>query len=79
MTTYSNIINMAPFFTRLPSDDQGYLVAAGQEEMSHYLLEQSVSDAGSPYPAFFYPQGMFQDAQTTLSTLVTLEDALIAA
>jgi hypothetical protein len=47
--------------------------------MSHYLLEQSVSDAGSPYPAFFYPQGMFQDAQTTLSTLVTLEDALIAA
>ena len=43
VTTYSNIINAAPFFTRLESDDQGYLLAALQEEMSHYLLEQSVT------------------------------------
>src|ERR1700722_8843438 len=42
VTTYSNIIDIAPFFTRLESDDQGYLIAARQEEMSHYLLEQSV-------------------------------------
>src|ERR1700735_1259103 len=37
VTTYTNIINVAPFFGRLESDDQGYLQAARQEEMSHYL------------------------------------------
>jgi hypothetical protein len=40
VTTYTNIIDHAPFFRRLASDDQGYLKAARQEEMSHYLLEQ---------------------------------------
>jgi hypothetical protein len=67
VTTYTNIIDGAPFFRRLPSDDQGYLVAARQEEMSHYLLEQSVTDEPSPFKSFFYPKGMFQDAQTTLN------------
>jgi hypothetical protein len=79
VTTYSNIINIAPFFPRLPLDDQGYLVAARQEEMSHYLLEQSVTDQGTPFSSFFYPYNMFASAQTTLNTLVTLEDAFIAA
>lgn len=79
VTTHSNIINIAPFFTRLASDDQGYLVAARQEEMSHYLLEQSVTDQPTPFTSFFYPFNMFSDAQTTLNTLVTLEDAFIAA
>lgn len=79
VTTYSNIINTAPFFTRLASDDQGYLAAALQEEMSHYLLERSVTDQPSPFTSFFYPANMFADAQTTLNTLVTLEDAFIAA
>jgi hypothetical protein len=79
VTTYSNIINIAPFFTRLASDDQGYLMAALQEEMSHYLLEQSVTDQFTPFTSFFYPKKMFADAQTTLNTLVTLEDAFIAA
>src|SRR5271154_6140024 len=79
VTTYTHIINTAPFFTRLPSDDQGYLIAARQEEMSHYLLEQSVTDQPSPFTSFFYPKGMFQDPQTTLNVLVTLEDAFIAA
>ena len=79
VTTYSNIINIAPFFTRLESDDQGYLMAARQEEMSHYLLEQSVTDQFTPFSTFFYPFQMFADAQTTLNTLVTLEDAFIAA
>ena len=37
VTTYTNIINKAPFFTRLPTDDQGYLKPARQEEMAHYL------------------------------------------
>ena len=79
VTTYTNIINLAPFFTRLPDDDQGYLEAARQEEMSHYLLEASVTGEQSPFAKFFYPKGMFTDAQTTLNTLVTLEDAFIAA
>ena len=39
VTTYSNIISSAPFFGSIPDDDQGYLEAARQEEMSHYLLE----------------------------------------
>ncbi len=79
VTTYSNIINIAPFFTRLESDDQGYLKAALQEEMSHYLLEESVTLQNTPFKSFFYPVNMFADAQTTLNTLVTLEDAFIAA
>jgi hypothetical protein len=79
VTTYANIINTAPFFSRIPSDDQGYLAGALQEEMSHYLLEQSVTDEFVPFTSFYYPVNMFADAQTTLNTLVTLEDAFIAA
>jgi hypothetical protein len=79
VTTYTNIINQAPFFMRLASDDQGYLAAARQEEMSHYLLEQSVTGTPSPFTQFYFPSGMFSDAQITLNTLVTLEDAFIAA
>jgi hypothetical protein len=79
VTTYTNIINTSPFFGRIPSDDQGYLAAARQEEMSHYLLEQSASGHPSPYKTFYYPPDMFADTQTTLNVLVTLEDAFIAA
>ena len=79
VTTYTNIINTAPFFTRLATDDQGYLQAARQEEMSHYLLEKSVTNQDSPFTKFFYPKNMFANAQVTLNTLVTLEDAFIAA
>jgi hypothetical protein len=79
VTTYTNIINRAPFFKGLPDDDQGYLIAARQEEMSHYALEKSVTGKPSPFTAFYYPSKMFSDAQTTLDVLVTLEDAFIAA
>jgi hypothetical protein len=79
VTTYGNIISTAPFFRRLAADDQGYLKAARQEEMSHYLLEKSVTGKPSPFTAFYYPKSMFSDAQTTLNILVTLEDAFIAA
>jgi hypothetical protein len=79
VTTYSNIIDLAPFFLRLPNDDQGYLKAARQEEMSHYALEMSVTTKPSPFTTFYYPPKMFSDAQTTLNVLVTLEDAFIAA
>jgi hypothetical protein len=79
VTTYTNIINTAPFFKNLASDDQGYLKAAVQEEMSHYLLEESVTGEPSAFTSFFYPPDMFTNAQTTLNILVTLEDAFIAA
>jgi hypothetical protein len=79
VTTYTNIINTAPFFGHLESDDQGYLKAARQEEMSHYLLEEGVTHKPSPFTTFYYPPKMFSDAQTTLNVLVTLEDAFIAA
>jgi hypothetical protein len=79
VTTYMNIIHHAPFFKRLAPDDQGYLKAALQEEMSHYLLEQDATDQFTPFTSFFYPHKMFANAQVTLNTLVTLEDAFIAA
>jgi hypothetical protein len=79
VTTYMNIINTSPFFSDLPQDDQVYLTAALQEEMSHYLLEESVTAEPTPYTTFYYPVGMFSNPQTTLNTLVTLEDAFIAA
>jgi hypothetical protein len=79
VTTYTNITRMSPFFRRLPSDDQSYLFAARQEEMSHYLLEESVTKQPSPFTSFFYPFNVFASAQVTLNTLVTLEDAFVAA
>jgi hypothetical protein len=79
VTTYTNIIHRAPFFKGLMRDDQGYLKAARQEEMSHYLLEKSVTGKPSPFTTFYYPHKMFSDAQTTLNVLVSLEDAFIAA
>jgi len=79
VTTYTNIINTAAFFKHLQSDDQGYLKAAVQEEMSHYLLEKSLTGKPAAFTTFYYPAKMFADAQTTLDILVTLEDAFIAA
>ena len=79
VTTYSNIINTSSFFMHIPGDDQDYLKGALQEEMSHYLLEQSVTGQPSPFTTFYYPDKMFSDPQTTLNTLVLLEDAFIAA
>jgi len=78
VTTYTNI-TLAPFFANLASDDQGYIEVARQEEMSHYLLEQSVTGKPSPFTTFYYPPNMFTSAQTTLNVLVSLEDAFVAA
>jgi hypothetical protein len=79
VTTYFNIIESAPFFNGLADDDQGYLVNAMHEEMSHFLLLKSVTQTHTPFTSFFYPKTMFQDSQTTLNVLVSLEDAFIAA
>ena len=59
VTTYSNIIDTAPFFKHLESDDQGYLRAAREEEMSHYLLEIGATKKPSPFTTFYYPKNMF--------------------
>lgn len=79
VTTYTNIVRTPGWFTRIPDDDQGYLYAARQEEMSHYLLEKSATGQDSPFTEFFYPHHMFTDPLVTVNTLVTLEDAFIAA
>src|ERR1700723_3759557 len=79
VTTYTNIIGAAPFFKNIPADDQGYLQGALQEEMSHYLLAESLTGKPAAASTFYYPPKMFSDAQTTLNILVTLEDAFIAA
>ena len=70
VTTYTNIINTSPFFARIPDDDQGYLIAARQEEMSHFLLEESVTRKPSAFTTFYYPPKMFSDPPTTINTLV---------
>jgi hypothetical protein len=79
VTTYTSIIRDAGWFTRIPDDDQGYFHAARQEEMSHYLLETTATGKASPFTTFYYPKHMFSHAQVTLNTLVSLEDAFIAA
>ena len=80
VTTYTNIIDTAPFFTRLASDDQGYLKAAraggdvalpareGRHRASRRRSRPSTTR-----------RRCSADAQTTLNVLVTLEDAFIAA
>lgn len=79
VTTYSNIINTSPFFGGLSTNDQVYLTAALQEEMSHYAALMSLTNQPTPYTSFYYPAAMFKDPQTTANILVTLEDAFIAA
>ncbi|MBS1869039.1 MAG: ferritin-like domain-containing protein [Actinobacteria bacterium] len=79
VTTYTGIVDDAPFFARLEADDQQYFKAARQEEMAHYLLERSVTRKPAAATTFYFPPRMFDDAQTTLNVLVTLEEAFIAA
>jgi hypothetical protein len=79
VTTYTTIVQTSGWFTRIPDDDQGYLYAARQEEMSHYLLATSATGKDSPFTTFYYPKNMFTSAQISLNTLVALEDAFIAA
>jgi hypothetical protein len=79
VATYTGIVRDSGWFTRIPDDDQGYFHAAREEEMSHYLLASSATGKDSPFTTFYYPKGMFSNAQVSLNTLVSLEDAFIAA
>ncbi len=78
-TTYDNIINNAPFFQRLDPEDQRYFRSALQVEMAHYDLLTSALNRPTPVTTFYFPQNMFTNAKVTLDTLVTLEEAFIAA
>lgn len=58
--------------------DQAYLIAGYEEELNHYKFLLSAG-ASALATTFYFPTGMFTDAQTTVDTLVLLEDAFIAA
>ena len=80
---YYNIINFpgsiyqtGPLSTNAP--DKAYLVAGYEQELNHYNF--LVSAGGKALATtFYFPTNMFTDPQVTVNTLVTLEDAFIAA
>jgi hypothetical protein len=81
-TMYYNIITSSIYADGLNSNpnDQAYLVAGHQQELNHYNLLTSIAPALAT--TFYFPTGMFGSASTyatTVNTLVTLEDAFIAA
>jgi hypothetical protein len=82
-TMYANIISSPLYSSGLSGNgpDQAYLVAAFEQEVDHYNL--LVSAGAKPLATtFYFPTGMFGSSstyQTTINTLVTLEDAFIAA
>lgn len=78
-TMYTAIINDAPFFGSLDSSNQDYIRAAQAEEKFHYDLLKGATGGADAQLNYYFPTGMFTDAQTTLDTLVTLEDAFVAA
>lgn len=81
-TMYYNIINTSGgiYARGLAGNapDQAYLVAGYEEELNHYHF--LVSAGARPLATtFYFPNNMFVDPQTTVNTLITLEDAFIAA
>ena len=83
---YDNLIKSTLYTQGLSGNvnDQAYLAAGREQESLHY---QTLTGAGAVALAttFYFPSGMFttasatQSVQTALNTLVTLEDAFIAA
>ena len=81
-TMYYNIITSSLYSDGLNGNpnDQAYLVAGHEQELNHYNLLTSIAPALAT--TFYFPTGMFGGASTyatTVNTLVTLEDAFIAA
>jgi len=80
---YYNIIHLSgsiyqtgPLSSNAP--DKAYLVAGYEQELNHYNF--LVAHGGVALATtFYFPTNMFTDPQTTVNTLVTLEDAFIAA
>ena len=76
---YYNIIN-GPIYQTLSTNapDQAYLVAGFEQELNHY--NYLIKNGGTALATtFYFPTSMFTDPQITLNTLITLEDAFIAA
>lgn len=79
---YDNIIKTSPAYAMLGGNapDQAYLAAGRQQEGIHYAT--LVGAGAKPLTLnFYFPTGMFTDptGATTVNTLITLEDAFIAA
>lgn len=79
VTMYTGIITDAPFFSTLSAANQAYITAARDEEKFHYDLLRAATGGTDAQLNYFFPTGMFTNVQTTINTLVTLEDAFIAA
>ncbi|HKV50429.1 MAG TPA: ferritin-like domain-containing protein [Gemmatimonadaceae bacterium] len=80
---YDNIIKSSPAYAALGgdhADDQRYLAAGREQEAIHYMTLVGAG-AKAATTDFYFPTGMFTDTgyATTVNTLVTLEDAFIAA
>ena len=56
VTTYSNIIDTAPFFKNLESDDQGYLRSLATRRCRTTCSRSRSTKKPSPFTAFFYPK-----------------------
>ena len=84
VTMYNNIIHSSLYSSGLTGNgpDKAYLEAALEQELIHY---KTLVGAGAKPLAtsFYFPHGMFgstnADFATTVNTLITLEDAFIAA
>ncbi len=85
-TMYYNIINTPNgIFNTGPQNisgnaaDKAYLVAGYEQELNHYQTLATFAPSVTMATNFYFPTGMFTNAQMTINTLVTLEDAFIAA
>lgn len=80
-TMYYNIIAGPIFTSDLSTNaaDQAYLVAGLEQEADHYALLRTSGGPDLTGFQFYFPTGMFTNSQTTVNTLVTLEDAFISA
>ena len=79
VTTYTNIINLSPFFEDTPTTTRVTWKPPGRRRSPTTCSRKALTKKPTPFTAFYYPGNMFTDTQTTLNTLVTLEDAFIAA
>lgn len=56
VTTYSNIINTAPFFKTIPDDDQGYLIGARRRRCPTIFSSSQSQTNPLPSPSSSIPQ-----------------------
>ncbi len=81
-TMYASLI-ASPLFGTLPASDQAYFNAAVNEEKFHYDLLKSATGGTDAPLTYYFPTGMFTTSgsgpATTFNTIVTLEEAFIAA